>query len=615
MEDKLAFLPLLLVLFLAFVVPPLIARFRWLPVVVGEILVGIAVGRSGFGLIQSDPTLDFLAELGLAILMFISGLEIDFSLLFSQTANSRTRAGPLLLAAVSFALTLALATACAWFLASHGLTEDIWMVGLILSTTSLGVVLPILKERGLGSSPLGQALLLAAILADFLTMFLITIYVTLRSRGLSLNILLVGVLFVAALAAYRIGRLAFHRTRAAAVLDDLLQVSSQTQLHAAIALLFGFVILANFLGSEMILGAFLAGAVLSLLNSPGLATLRHKLDAIGFGFFIPLFFITVGIRFDLRAVLQSRETWLVGPLLVAAAYLVKVLSAVVFKVRFSWKEVLAGGVLLSARLSLIIAASGIGLALGAISASTNAAFILVAAVTATLSPVLFNALLPGRRRYQKRPVAIVGVTDIGLQVAKELRGQAESVVFIESGAGPSAAARAAGFAVLEAPGAWPGLRAFDLPPVMSLLVVTPDDDRNLAICREAKSLTLPHIVVLVHDPVRLPEFQELDVQTFTPALYRATLLALMARNPDLFHLLTSGRAGYLVREVVLGNPHLSGRSLRDLRLGGDALVLSIHRGQDYIVPHGGTKLELGDWVTIYGEEEALEALRVRFESG
>lgn len=461
MDPRIEFLPLLLLLFLAFLVPPLLSRFRWLPVVVGEIVVGMIVGRSGFDIVRPHATLEFLAEIGLAILMFLSGLEIDFTLISSR-GPGRRRPGPLALAGLSFVLTVVLAGAFSSELLARGLANDALMVGLILSTTSLGVVLPVLKERGLSAGPFGQTLLLAALLADFVTMLLITVYVTLKAKGVTLDILLVGLLFVAALVVWRVGRAVLAKSPVDLSFDEVLPVSSKTRLHASIALLLAFVILAGLLGAEMILGAFLAGAVLSLLSGPRQRQLRESLDAIGFGFFIPVFFLMVGVRFDLPALLGSRRTWVLAPVLLLAAYLIKVLPALLFRLRYSWKESLAGGILLSSRLSLIIAASGIGLRLGVIDEPTNAAFILIAAVTATASPVLFNSLMPEERTRHGSAIGIVGVNDFSLQTARELAAQKEKVLFVE--AAQAAAAEAAGFPVLAPATPSSGLRTVDLPP-------------------------------------------------------------------------------------------------------------------------------------------------------
>lgn len=613
MNPQFEFLPFLLLLFLAFLVPPLLSRFRWLPVVVGEIVVGMIVGRSGFDLVRPDATLAFLAEIGLAILMFLSGLEIDFTLISSRPAGRR-RAAPLFVAGVSFALSVGLAWAFSRELVSRGLTNDALMIGLILSTTSLGIVLPVLKERGLSAGPFGQTLLLSALLADFVTMLLITVYVTIKSKGLTLDILLVGLLFVAALAVLRIGRAVIGKAPADIDLDEIIPVSLNTRLHASIALLLAFVILAALLGAEMILGAFLAGAVLSLLSGPRQRQLRESLDAVGFGFFIPVFFLMVGVQFDLPALLRSRRTWILAPVLLVGAYLIKILPAFLFKLRFSWKESLAAGILLSSRLSLIIAAAGIGLRLGIIDGPTNAAFILIAAVTATLSPVLFNSLVPEGRARDHSAIAVFGVNDLSLQAAHELAAQKERVLFIEAEPALAEKVRDAGFLVVVPPAPLLDLGEVDLPPLKSLLVLESDDDLNAEICRQARELGIPHVIALVNEPARLSSIAALGVQTYTPAIYRAALLALMARHPNLFSLMTSARTAHQVDEILVLARTFDGKSLKELSLAGDILILSIRRGGETLIPHGKTRLRAGDWITVYGDAGPVEDLRARLES-
>ncbi len=613
MESRLEFLPLLLILFLTFLVPPLLSRIRWLPVVVGEIIVGMIIGRSGFNLVKPNATLDFLAEIGLAILMFLAGLEIDFNLVLAKSPGGRRRANPMVLAAIGMAITLGLAGFISSRLASHGLITDPWMVGLILSTTSLGIVLPVLKDGGLSGGEFGQTILLYSLFADFVTMLLITVYVALKSTGLSLDILLVVVLFVAALIAYRVGRAATLRSAAEPVLEDLFPIPSQTRFHGAIALLFAFVILSYFLGTEMILGAFLAGSVIALLGGSGLAALRAKFDAIGFGFFVPLFFLTVGINFNFISLVNDPRMVYLAPILLISAYLVKILPGLVFKLRFSWRETLAGGVLLSSRLSLIIAAAGIGLRLGAIDESTTAAFILTAAVTSTLSPVLFNNLLPGRRMIEKSAIAIIGATEDAFQTGRELAARKEKVLFLTADSSGRDKAEAAGFPAIQLDGLPKSLRTAKLPRLKSLLVMTHSDADNASICRVAASMGISHVVVLVNNASRLPDFKEMGVQVFAPGLFRASVLALMARNPDLFELLISTRKDHEITEIGVINPQAAGRSLRDLGLSADILIIAIKRGENYLVPRGDTRLEVGDWITVFGETDQVDKLKSRLE--
>lgn len=614
MSDKLTFLPFLIVLFLALVVPLVLSRQRRLPVVVGEILAGILIGRSGLNLIRPDVTLDFLAEIGLAFLMFLSGLEIDFSSLFTAPKKESPRRNPILAAGLSFFLTLLLAGAVSLLLVRGGLKGDPWMVALILSTTSLGVVLPVLKERRLSTGLFGQTLLLAALLADFFTMLLITAYVGLKTRGLSPDLLLVGVLFVAALLVYRVGLLRTRRISRSRIFEEISGAASHLKLQGALALLLAFVVLSKFLGVEMILGAFLAGAVLSLIGGPDSDIMRRRVESIGFGLFIPLFFITVGLRFDLRALFIDRTIWLLAPALLVAAFLLKIVSALVFRLLFGWRQTMAAGFLLSSRLSLIIAASGIGLSLGVIDQTLNAAFILIAAFTSTFSPLLFSVLQPAAPSREGHPVVIFGISALGLQVAGELKRAGEEVLLLESDSRQAAHALEAGLKVRQEPRLLSALKEIGPSGIKSLLVLTSNDSRNIRISRHARAMGVRHIVALVNHPARIEEFKELEIQTYAPDLQRATLLSLMASNPDLFRILTTHPEGRAIEEVFLTGRRGAGRLLRNLRISSDLLIISIHRGREVLVPHGNTRLESGDVLTVLGDAEAVKDFKARLES-
>lgn len=165
MEESFNFVPLLIVLALAFGVPLILGRFRWLPVVLGEIVAGIVIGHSGFNLIGENETLEIFSTIGLAFLMFLAGLEIDFSRLIpvrsknsNNSVNSQAQANtPNLLgyASIVYLLTLALAIPGGFLLNSLGMQGNAWMLAFVLSATSLGVLLPVLKGRGLTHTTIG----------------------------------------------------------------------------------------------------------------------------------------------------------------------------------------------------------------------------------------------------------------------------------------------------------------------------------------------------------------------------------------------------------------------------------------------------------------------------
>jgi len=605
-----SFIPLLLVVLLAFFVPVLISRFRRIPVVVGEILAGIIVGPSVLGLVHGDePTLELLAEIGFAFLMFLSGLEIDFSILFAASKRKQSN-GPssLLLAGFSFVLTLILSLGIGFGLTAAGFVRDPWMMTLILSTTSLGIVVPVLKESRMSSGRFGQAILLAALLADFLTMFLITVYVAARSTGLSLEILLIFLLFIPVVLFYQLGVRWLRIPAVRRILDELSDATAQIKVRGAFAIMVGFVVMAQMIGAELILGAFLGGVLASLLSGPGEEKLRHKLDAIGFGFFVPLFFVVVGVQFDLNAIIAEPNAWILLPILLIGAFVIKLLSSLVFRFSFSWRETLSAGLLLSARLSLIIAASSIGLRMGAISESTNAAIILIAALTATIAPLTFNSLHADGDEQPRRLTLIYGSNDLAFQVARDLQAHGEEICFVETKKEAAEQITEQGFELEYSIDNLTGC-IDSMPPnqIDAFLALDVDDKKNLDACRAARARGLEHVITYVVEPLLLPEFKKLAVQTLTPSIHRGSALALMARNPAIFELMTSTTDDRDLREMILMNPDLHGRRLNEVRFPGDLLVLAIRRNDEVIVPHGTTRLAMGDHLTILGDLDVIRA--------
>ena len=355
---------LLLITVLAVVVPILTSRIRRLrlPIVVGEIFAGVIIGHSGFNLVDSSPILQFLAEFGFAYLMFLSGLEVDFNLLLPTRGNSAKHAWwkqPLPVAFILLTGTLGLALLGAYALSLLDGVQNPLLMALILSTTSLGVVVPVLKEREILDSRYGQYLLVAASIADFVTLLLLTIVIAINSQGLTLDLLLIPALLSLFVLAARIGQRFTEAAFLRRILSDLSSATAQIRVRGAFALMVSWVVLAEALGVELILGAFLAGAIASLIAGSTDVESREKLDAIGYGFFIPIFFIMVGVEFDLSALIESPSALLLIPVLVVLAALVKVIPASIFRFQFPWRASLAAGFLLSARLSLIIAAASI----------------------------------------------------------------------------------------------------------------------------------------------------------------------------------------------------------------------------------------------------------------
>ena len=622
MDTAHSFLPLLIVLLIAFVVPILLSRLGRvsIPTVVGEILAGVVVGRSGIAVVPpDDPLLIMLANFGIVFLMFLSGMEIDFQSLRSYapsaTGGGRSnRFGVFPLACLHFALTLALASFAAYILVHFELATNVWIVALILSTTSLGVVLPVLKETDLITRPLGQYILVTAVIADFATMFLITVAVAIVSHGLTAKILLIALLFVVFFLTYRFGTILNKVPALRRTIEELSHATAQIKVRAAFAIMLAFVALSQTLGSEIILGAFLAGAIVGLLRTADDADLSRQLEAIGFGFFVPIFFIKAGVEFNLPVLLASRGALLLVPFLVIGAILVKTIPALTSMVNFSLREALAAGTLLSARLSLIIAAAAIGRRLGVIGESVHAAIILVAVVTVTAAPLIFVRLIPGRQRSKLRLIVVVGAEDLGIHVARRLKTHLEPLYIVDPDAERIARATRNGFEALCCPVEHEDSRMKTVCATARALVCTYDDpDLAYRVCQLARNVyQVPHVVAQLTDPSTCARFDALGVTTMNAALDRPSLLALLARTPAVYSLFSRTDNNKEVCEVVVTNGQDVDKPLRELNLPGGLLAMAIRRDGELLVPHGNTRLCRNDRLTLVGSLEDIELAKQRF---
>ncbi|MBW2731267.1 MAG: cation:proton antiporter [Deltaproteobacteria bacterium] len=612
MEQHSAYLPLLLVTALAALVPVLASRIPHIPIVVGEILAGMIIGHAGFNLVPGHPSLKFLAEFGFTFLMFLSGLEVDLRVLSTDPRAPRPAffMRPIPLALLMLAGTMILAIGSSFALKLWGMASDPLLMGLILSTTSLGIVLPVLKEHHLLAQRYGQYLLIAATVADFLTLLFLTAVIAASSHGLELDLLLVFVL----LAAFALVARMAHRFSSVPILqrlvDELSHATAQLRVRGALALMVAWVVLADALGAEVILGAFLAGAVVGLMADVGETHLRVKLDAIGFGFFIPIFFINVGIEFNLDALSHSTHALALVPLLVGVAYLVKLLPALLLQRIFGWREALAGGFLLSSRLSLIIAASAIALQVGAVDEATNAAIILVAVVTCTVSPWFFSHL---HRKPKERPhrsgIIITGGSQLSLLLMRRLHHAGEKATLVSRDVPGLEELRKRGKRVLvgeadqESVLAEAGAR--NAEALVSLYANPKSCQRVCALARQ--TFDIPLVVAMAHTMDDAQRLQELGVRVIQPFIATAVAIEGALRFPTAFDVLVDQDDDVEIGEAVLRNRDLVGLPLRRLELPGNALVLSLQRDGATMVPHGNSVVERGDHLALIGDPQSVQA--------
>jgi Kef-type K+ transport system membrane component KefB len=259
------------------------------PVVVVELLLGIVVGPEVLDIAKTDSFIDFFSNLGLGMLFFFAGYEIDFE---------RIKGTPLKLGAWGWLLSIALAYGLGGVLAAAGVIVSFLYTGSAMATTAIGTLIPILRDNGELRTSFGTYLLAAGGVGEFGPILLVTLFLSTDHPLHEAAILVAFVLLAIAVAMISV-RLAWRGWPA---LERTFEASSQLAVRITVVLVFGLVLLAGKLGLDVLIGGFVAGMIVRLaLKGHELRVFESKLTAVGFGFFVPFFFVTSGIEFDLAA--------------------------------------------------------------------------------------------------------------------------------------------------------------------------------------------------------------------------------------------------------------------------------------------------------------------------
>jgi Kef-type K+ transport system membrane component KefB len=402
--EEIHFTNLLIVGVVAFSAPLLLglAPALRLPAVVLEIVAGIVIGPSGLGWVEIDEPIEVLSLIGLAFLLFLAGLEVDLN---------RLRGRTLKVTAVGFVISFAVGLACGLALQAGDFVKSPLLIGIILTSTSLGVIVPVLKDSDEISSDFGQLVIAAASIADFGSIILLTLFFSGDASTSTTDKLILLGGFAAVVAGLGIALARAERSSALSnVLLRLQDTTAQIRVRGAFVLLLGFAALADQLGLEVILGAFAAGALLSLLDRDEMMThpeFRTKLEAVGFGVFIPVFFVTSGLRFDLDALFSSASTVARVPLFLLALVLARGIPAILYRGLIGPRKTIVAGLLQATSLPFIVAATAIGQELDLITPASSAAFIAAGLLSVVVFPVLGLAILrrekPGQAGARRMP--------------------------------------------------------------------------------------------------------------------------------------------------------------------------------------------------------------------
>jgi Kef-type K+ transport system membrane component KefB len=368
-----------------------------LPAVVLEIVLGIVIGPQVLGWVSIDTPIQVLSLLGLAFLLFLAGLEVDYE---------RLRGRVLRLTGLGYALSFGLALLIGVGLHAGGLVKSPLLVGILLSATSLGIVIPVLKDAGQVDTPFGQLVVAAASIAEIATIVLLSLFFSEKAGGIGAKLVLLGLfgLFVIAVGFAVLG--AERSMRISAALLRLQDTTAEIRIRASFLLLAVFVVFAERLGLEAILGAFLAGAIVKLVDRDQMMThpqFREKLEAVGYGVFVPVFFVATGVRFELDALFGSATNLARVPLFLAALLLARGLPALVYRSLTTTRQMLAAALFQATSLSFLVVGGQIGVQLNLIRPVVYAALVAAGLLSVLLFPVTALTLIRGPGNAERAP--------------------------------------------------------------------------------------------------------------------------------------------------------------------------------------------------------------------
>lgn len=358
------------------------------PIIVFELLLGIIAGPAVLGWVAPGIVLERLSDLGLVMLFFMAGMEIDFRAIAGR---------PLLRASLGWVISLALGIGVGLLIAP---AESMIIIGIALSSTALGTLMPILRDAGELATPFGRMVTAIGSVGEFLPLIAISVLLSTRRAPVA-AVILIAFVVLAALVVFIAHRASHGRLHA--FVRATLHTSEQFGVRFVLLLVAGLVGLSLVLDLDMLLGAFIAGAVWRIIMSRApeqdAEAVSTKLEAIAFGFLVPLFFIYTGVTFDLTSLLASPTALVLVPVLLVALLVIRGVAA-----QFSvpagagLRERTAVGLLAATGLPIIVAVAAIGVDEGVLSSAIAAALVGAGMLSVLLYPLIAMTLRGDRSR-------------------------------------------------------------------------------------------------------------------------------------------------------------------------------------------------------------------------
>jgi monovalent cation:H+ antiporter-2, CPA2 family len=616
MEHHASVTSLLIVIIVAFLTPILLHRFKlnFIPVVVAEIIMGLFIGQSGFDIVHDDMWLETLSTLGFLFLMFLSGLEIDFSAFKvkkqkgKKTSAQTSEPNAFIISSIIFVGIFIASLGLSYLFVLTGFIDNVFLMTLIISTISLGVVVPTLKEAHLMKTNIGQIILLVAVIADLATMILLAVFVSIYDTEGG-NTWLLLLLFAAGVVLYFVG----NRFKSRKFVSTLSTGTTQIGTRAVFTLLIVLVAISETVGAENILGAFLAGVLVSLLAPD--QELIHKLDSFGYGFLIPIFFVMIGVGLDIWSLLSDPKMLLLIPLLLIALLLSKIVPVYILRKWYDTKTVIASGFLLTSTLSLVIAAATIGERMEVITPEMSGTLILVAVISCVITPIVFKKMFPqSANEDRKLKVALIGANQMTLSVTRGLSSLYEPVLYHTIQDKAENKVSSSLFDIIEVKDYSPEtLEQQQIYNADIIVISTGNENTNALIARAAREQGSGRVIARIENPELESSLKQQDIEVFSVLMSTTTLLRALIESPGILNILTNQESS--LHEIKMLNDQFDGMTLRRFPFTGDVIFVRILRGKDSIVPHGDTELRLNDRLIVTGSNEYVEELKMELELG
>lgn len=597
-------LSFLIVMVAALIIPIFMARMHIsnIPTAVAEIVTGIIIGKSAFNIVDATSALSMMSTLGTMMLMFLSGMEINFDLFKKQPGKKGSGPSPVKMATSGFAMVIIAAVILGVILKLTGLFSDVFLATILFSTIALGVVIATLKEKEILGKPAGQTILLTAVLGEVIPMLALTFYASING-GNAGQLWLIVLLFLAAIVLLRRFKQPYLW------FSKISKSTTQLDVRLAFFLIFTLVVIAEQVGAENILGAFLAGMVMKLLE-PSEAT-QDKLTSIGYGFLIPFFFIMTGVKLDLKTLVTNPQALLLIPVLVVCFILAKIPVMFSYKRRFSTRNSFAGSFLTVTTITLVLPTLQVARNLHSITSTQSDAFTLAAVIVCVIGPIVFNSVYKLEKAdLVKQRVVILGATTATVAVSQQLYKNWYDIRMVTDNEAKyktfdSEVKNLTYLPKIDADSLKKG-NFFDTDVIVVAFL---NDKKNARLAKIAREHQVSRVITGINSPSShdtSDQLQEMGVEIYNIFNVQTSVLRMMIESPSMLEMLTDTEAGLF--EAQVRNRNYVGDELQNLPFIENITVSRIYRHQP-ISPHGDTVLEFGDHLIFTGSHAKAEEAR------